>query len=226
MTRGGGAGNCLAAFGKEKKMKHNVWVTVLSALLIVGVLVGATVWLGKGTSGGGGGGGGGSTAGTTAKPEGSTTAKPAETTAETTAEVKRKTVVTNANAKYGVRKSTNEVVYVFYSDELKPNTAYSIVFNFAETDHGSFVSEHGLTFRYTIALDTASATLGDNLIAHGGMSSGYYYNFETNENGAVVFGVLRGAIPTGDSSAQQEQMTEICHYIRDNLLFQISEIVG
>ena len=202
-------------------MKKNVWVSVLSALLIVGVLIGAVVWIGKGTSGGGGG---GTTAGTTAQPEETTTAKPAETTAE----VQRKTVVTNANAKYAYRENakTNEVVYIFYSDELKPNTKYSVVFNFSESDYQSFTSTHGLSFKYTIALSTTSETLGDNLVPDGGMKSGYYYDFETNENGAVVFGILRGSIPTGDNAAKLETYTEICHYIRDNLLFQISEIVG
>lgn len=202
-------------------MKKDVWVSVLSALLIVGVLIGAVVWIGKGTSGGGGG---GTTAGTTAKPEETTTEK----TAETTAEVKRKTVVTNANAKYAYRENANinEVFYIFYSDELKPNTKYSVVFNFAESDHQSFIAAHGLSFTYTMALSTTSEKLGANLVPEGGVKPGSNYDFETNENGAVVFGILRGSIPTGDNAAKLAKYTEICHYIRDNLLFQISEIVG
>lgn len=204
-------------------MKKNVWVSVLSALLIVGVLIGAVVWIGKGTSGGGGG---GTTAGTTAKPEEITTAKPAETTAE----VQRKTVVTNATAKYGYRENptSGKVAYMVYSDELKPNTKYSVAFNFAEADHQSFVSTNGLTFSYTYALNLPQEgeSFGHNLLTPDSVKVGYFYDFETDANGTVVFRLLVGSIPSGDNAAKLAKYTEICHYIRDSMPFQISEIVG
>ncbi len=211
-------------------MKQNTWIAVVAALLAVGVLIGAVVWLGKGSTGSGGGGNGGSvievpSGGTTAKPSGST-----EKPAETSAEVKRKTVVTNATAEYAYRENatSGKVAYFVYSDKLKPNTKYSIAFNFAESDHQSFVSTNGLTFQYTIALQipTAGDFLGDNLVVDGGMKVGLDYDFETDENGTAVFCFLKGSIPSGDSAAKLAKYTEICHYIRDNMPFQISEIVG
>lgn len=209
-------------------MKQNTWIAVVAALLAVGVLIGAVVWLGKGSSGGGGNGGSVievPSGGTTAKPSG-TTEKPA---GDTTTEVKRQMVVTNATAKYAYRENSDgRVAYFVYSDELKPNTKYSIAFNFAESDHQSFVSTNGLTFQYTIALSipTAGDFLGDNLVVDGGMKVGLDYDFETNENGAAVFCFLMGSIPSGDSAAKLAKYTEICHYIRDSMPFQISEIVG
>ncbi len=204
-------------------MKQNTWVAMVAALLAVGVLIGAAVWLGKGSTGGGGG---GQTSATVEDPGGDTTEKPTEPVEE----VKRKTVVTNATAKYGYRENTTsgKVAYMVYSDELKPNTKYSIAFNFAETDHQSFVNTNGLTFSYTYALNIPQEGegFGHNLLVQGGMKVGYFYDFETDANGTVVFRFLIGSIPSGDSAAKLAKYTEICHYIRDSMPFQISEIVG
>lgn len=206
-------------------MKQNKWFAMVAALLAVGVLIGVVVWFGKGTSGGNGG---TNTTATAAPAEDEdTTKKPAETTAE----VKRQTVLTNATAKYGYRENTTtgEVAYMVYSDELKPNTKYSILFNFSESDHKTFTDTNGLSFSYTYALNIPQDGEGFGYkltISGGSVKVGYDYDFETNENGTVVFRFLMGSIPSGDSAAKLATYTEICNYIRDNMLFQISEIVG
>lgn len=204
-------------------MKQNKWFAMVAALLAVGVLIGVIVWFGKGTSGGNGG----TNTTATAAPAEDTTKKPAETTAE----VKRQTVLTNATAKYGYRENTTtgEVAYMVYSDELKPNTKYSILFNFSESDHKTFTDTNGLSFSYTYALNIPQDGEGFGYkltISGGSVKVGYDYDFETNENGTVVFRFLMGSIPSGDSAAKLATYTEICNYIRDNMLFQISEIVG
>lgn len=210
-------------------MKRNNWMAALAALLAVGVLIGVVVWFGKGTSGGGAGGvgNGGTNTTATAGPAEDTTKKPAETIAE----IKRQTVLTNATAKYGYRENTTtgEVAYMVYSDELKPNTKYSILFNFSESDHKTFTDTNGLSFSYTYALNIPQDGEGFGYkltISGGSVKVGYDYDFETNENGTVVFRFLMGSIPSGDSAAKLATYTEICNYIRDNMLFQISEIVG
>ena len=204
-------------------MKQHTWVAMVAVLLAVGVLIGAAVWLGKGSTGGGGG---GQTSATGKAPGGDATEKPTETVEE----IQRKTVVTNATAKYGYRENTTsgKVAYMVYSDELKPNTKYSVAFNFAEADHQSFVSTNGLTFSYTYALNLPQEgeNFGHNLLTPDSVQVGCFYDFETDANGTVVFRLLVGSIPSGDNAAKLAKYTEICHYIRDSMPFQISEIVG
>lgn len=195
-------------------MKKNVWVPVLSALLIVGVLIGAIVWIGKGTSGGGGG---GTTAGTTAKPEDTTTAKPAETTAE----VKRKTVVNNASAKYFSTKIDGLAAFGFYSDSLKPNTRYSVAFSFAQDDVYDYISPDGGSFQYVYLLHTPADGEKWNAIAtDSGVSPGKFYDFTTDANGVLYVTVFRGPLVMLDNAEGYQNV------IRDQMPFLISEIVG
>lgn len=201
--------------------KTNVWVSVVVALLAIGTLVGLVFSLRKISDIGGGD-------KTTVKvPTVDDTKKPAETTkkpTETTAPKREpKTVVTNANALYAYRlhSTDNKAGYVAYSNELKLNTKYLITFNFMEVDHQDFMNEHNLTFAYRVLFEPTGKSTEKILKPDGGkVEPGMDIEMTTDENGFLGVQFYTGPILTAD------EMSDLCYYIRDHLLFQISEIVG
>ncbi len=204
-------------------MKIRTWASVVAALLLIGVLAGVVAFLGKTPDSGGNKETGGASSDVTQKPD--ETTKPGETT-ET---VKRKTVVTNQTAKYGYRLASDAVGYLVYSDELKKNTDYQIQFNFAEDDFKTFLELYELSFSYRVSLHIPEAgeSFDYRLIPSDGegMKPGYYHDFRTDDNGTFVLMLLIGPTLYGTEAEKTEKITKIVHYIRDNMPFQIVEIV-
>lgn len=194
--------------------KRSGVLSVLAAFLVVGLVLGVVAWMNNGSAGGG-------------KVDRETVVLPVDGT-ETEAE--RVTVVTNATAKYGYRQNDakTKTAYLAYSDELKPNTRYSIVFNYYESDYSTWLEKIGLEFNYAydLKLPEAGDGFGNNLVINGGMKPGSYYDFQTDENGTFILRLLIGPYEDATTEDGLAKIQSIADYIKANIPFQICEIVG
>lgn len=194
--------------------KRSGVLSVVAALLVVGLVLGVVAWMNNGSAGGG-------------KVDRETVVLPVDGT-ET--EVERVTVVTNATAKYGYRNNYDKTktAYMVYSDELKPNTRYSIVFNYYESDYSTWLEKLGLEFNYAydLKLPEAGDNFGHYMVPTGGMKPGLYYDFQTDENGTFILRLLIGPYLDYTTEDGYAKMTSISNYIKNNIPFMIYEIVG
>lgn len=194
--------------------KRSGVLSVLAALLVVGLVLGVVAWMNNGSAGGG-------------KVDRETVVLPVDGI-ET--EVERVCVLTNATAKYGYRQNDakTQTAYLVYSDELKPNTRYSIVCNYYESDYSTWLEKLGLEFSYAydLKLPEAGDGFGYDLVINGGMKPGSYYDFQTDENGTFVIRLLIGPYEDVSTEDGYAKMKSIADYIKANIPFQICEIVG
>lgn len=182
--------------------KTNTWLSLIAAVLAIGTLVGLVACLGRNTG----------------------PSKPAETTEET-----QEVVLTNKTADYAWRQSTVDGTraYLMYSDTLTPKTKYRIEFDFNESDADvqAFLKQYSLTpaYAYDLRIPTAGDTFGWDLKTETeeGMKSGCYYDFETDENGVLVFRFFLGPKVSDDEAEYTDTDKAIVSFMKNRLSFRI-----
>lgn len=182
--------------------RTNIWLSLIAAVLAIGTLVGLVACLGRNTG----------------------QSKPAETTEET-----QEVVLTNKTATYAWRQSRDDGTraYLMYSDTLTPKTKYRIEFDFNESDADvqAFLKQYSLTpaYAYDLRIPKAGDTFGWDLKTEteAGMKSGYYYDFETDGNGVLVFRFFLGPKVSDDEAECTDTDKAILSFMKNQLAFRI-----